>query len=79
MYYKCRPDIFKRVTSDNGHPQMTISKSAEVSDLSDDDELPPIEANLNRIRPFELHSATETDSDTDSESISQNGEQLTPI
>ena len=34
---------------------------------SDDDGRPPLEANMNRIKPFELQSNRESDSESDTE------------
>ena len=46
------------------------SSQQEENELesSDDDGLPPLEANTNRIRPFELHEETDSGSDSDSDS-----------
>ncbi|KAF5177513.1 Nucleic acid-binding, OB-fold-like protein [Thalictrum thalictroides] len=64
------PEIFKSTTSDNAHPQKLVPETAEELNSSDDDDLPPLQANLNRIRPAELSS--EPDSDSDSEPSEQN-------
>ena len=67
----CRPDIFKSTVVDgsNGSLQSQTSKQEENElDSSDDDGLPPLEANTNRMRPFELQPDTESDSGSDSDS-----------
>ncbi|XP_037431856.1 probable RNA-binding protein EIF1AD [Triticum dicoccoides] len=61
------PAIFK--SSPNGWatgPQGTTSQAEEEhnSDEDDDDHMPPLEANTNRNRPFDVHSNTESDSDS---------------
>ncbi|PIA43635.1 hypothetical protein AQUCO_01900200v1 [Aquilegia coerulea] len=64
------PELFKSTTSDNAHPQILVPETAEELNSCDDDELPPLQANLNRIRPAELSS--ESESDSDSEPTKQN-------
>ncbi|OVA03640.1 Translation initiation factor 1A (eIF-1A) [Macleaya cordata] len=64
------PEIFKAAILDgsNGHPQGSTSQAAEDLNSSDDDEddgFPPLEANLNRIRPLEFHSDPESGSESD--------------
>ncbi|GAA0153368.1 translation initiation factor [Lithospermum erythrorhizon] len=59
------PEVFRSknlVTSNADSAQTSLAEESENS--SDDDGLPPLEANLNRVRPFELQSDTDTDSDT---------------
>ncbi|KAF7062054.1 hypothetical protein CFC21_068698 [Triticum aestivum] len=61
------PAIFK--STPNGWatgPQGTTSQAEEEhnSDEDDDDDMPPLEANTNRNRPFDVHSDTESDSDS---------------
>ncbi|XP_048532547.1 probable RNA-binding protein EIF1AD [Triticum urartu] len=61
------PAIFK--LTPNGWatgPQGTTSQAEEEhnSDEDDDDDMPPLEANTNRNRPFDVHSDTESDSDS---------------
>ncbi|XP_059666860.1 uncharacterized protein LOC132312498 [Cornus florida] len=61
------PEIFKTPVLDNpsGISQGHTSLQGENElDSSDDDELPPIEANMNRIKPLELQSDTESNSDS---------------
>ncbi|KAF8394812.1 hypothetical protein HHK36_018748 [Tetracentron sinense] len=63
------PEIFKTAIADNvnGYPQRSTSQPEEgEQNTSDDDGLPPLEANMNRIRPVDLHSDSKSDSDTDS-------------
>ncbi|KAK9913879.1 hypothetical protein M0R45_037683 [Rubus argutus] len=68
------PEIFKSTVSDEpcGSLKGHISKQEETvneHDSSDDDGLPPLEANMNRMRPSEWQSDAESDSDTDSEKL----------
>ncbi|MFS8013251.1 hypothetical protein Hanom_Chr14g01330591 [Helianthus anomalus] len=63
----CRPEIFKSamVDSSSGNSQITTQENEEL-DSSDDDGLPPLEANTNRRIPVELQSATDSeDSDVE--------------
>ncbi|XP_058110682.1 uncharacterized protein LOC131253626 [Magnolia sinica] len=57
------PEIFKTTVADdpNGHLQRPLSQLEVESNSSDDDGLPPLEANTNRIRPHELQSDSESD------------------
>lgn len=51
----------------NGNLHCSTSQQEEdESNSSDDDGLPPLEANMNRIRPLELQSDAVSDSDSDS-------------
>lgn len=51
----------------NGNLHCSTSQQEEdESSSSDDDGLPPLEANMNRIRPLELQSNAVSDSDSDS-------------
>lgn len=64
------PEIFKSAvvdTSSNGNSQMPPSTTVEneESDSSEDDGLPPLEANTNRRIHTVLQSDTESDSDTE--------------
>ncbi|KAL5711468.1 hypothetical protein ACHQM5_021920 [Ranunculus cassubicifolius] len=74
------PEIFKTATSDNAHPQKVVSENTEKisstfnEDEEEDDDLPPLEANLNRVRPYESASESESGSDTESEPINQSSE-----
>ncbi|KAE8790621.1 putative RNA-binding protein EIF1AD [Hordeum vulgare] len=61
------PAIFK--STPNGWatgPEGTTSQVEEEqnSDEDEDDDMPPLEANTNRNRPFDVHSDTECDSDS---------------
>ncbi|MFS7894573.1 putative translation initiation factor 1A (eIF-1A), RNA-binding domain, S1, IF1 type [Helianthus anomalus] len=61
------PEIFKSamVDSSSGNSQITTQENEEL-DSSDDDGLPPLEANTNRRIPVELQSATDSeDSDVE--------------
>ena len=59
----CRPEIFKTVIVDtsNGKSEKSTQENEEL-ESSEDDGMPPLEANTNR-RPAELHSDTESDSE----------------
>ncbi|XP_044367621.1 probable RNA-binding protein EIF1AD [Triticum aestivum] len=63
-----RPAIFK--STPNGWatgPEGTTSQAEEEhnsEEEDDDDDMPPLEANTNRNRPFDVHSDTESDSDS---------------
>ncbi|KAF3613483.1 hypothetical protein BC332_07389 [Capsicum chinense] len=60
------PEIFKFTEVENSK-QDTQSQNSQVDeneDSSDDDGLPPLEANTNRLNPFQRESETESDSDT---------------
>ncbi|XP_022764878.1 probable RNA-binding protein EIF1AD [Durio zibethinus] len=68
------PEIFKptnlddSIENDGGTTSEYLQQ--EVKDefeSSDDDGLPPLEANLNRIKPFELQSDRESDSGSDTD------------
>ncbi|KAF9595878.1 hypothetical protein IFM89_025360 [Coptis chinensis] len=60
------PDVFRTVADNsNDHLKTPICESTEELNSSDDD-LPPIEENLNRRRPMELPSDSDTDSETTS-------------
>ncbi|XP_057459018.1 uncharacterized protein LOC130749661 [Lotus japonicus] len=58
------PEIFKTEMVD-GLYETTTSQQVNETDESDDDGLPPLEANTNRIRPPEFDEDTESNSDTD--------------
>ncbi|KAI3991561.1 hypothetical protein MKX01_040571 [Papaver californicum] len=64
------PEIFRVTATEesNAHPQISNSQAAEElnsSDDEDDDGLPPLEANTNRIRPSELDPEPDSESDSD--------------
>ncbi|GMY08397.1 probable RNA-binding protein EIF1AD isoform X1 [Fagus crenata] len=65
------PEVFKSTNLDdsNGslHKQTSQEEENEV-ECSDDEGLPPIEANTNRIKPFEVQSDVESDSSSDKDS-----------
>ncbi|MBA0696746.1 hypothetical protein Goari_003273 [Gossypium aridum] len=73
------PEIFKSSNlddsneNDGGATSESLQRDTtpiEVNDeieSSDEDGLPPLEANLNRIRPFELQSDRESDSGSDTD------------
>ncbi|KAK6790056.1 hypothetical protein RDI58_013856 [Solanum bulbocastanum] len=57
------PEIFKSIAVESSK-QDIVSQIEEDENSSDDDGLPPLEANTNRVNPFQME--TESDSDTDS-------------
>lgn len=64
-----RPEIFKSTTLDdsNGSCKNTSQQEDDELDASDDDGLPPLEANMNRIKPPEFQSdESDSGSETDS-------------
>ncbi|KAF3969263.1 hypothetical protein ACB098_06G128700 [Castanea mollissima] len=65
------PEVFKSTNLDdsNGslHKQTAQAEENEL-ESSDDEGLPPIEANTNRIKPFEAQSDVESDSNSDTDS-----------
>lgn len=48
--------------------QAKTSRTEEDEGSSEDDGLPPLEANTNRLRPHDLTSDEESDSETDTDS-----------
>ena len=63
--FECRQEVFKSGNFDASlEDSAQTSLPEEIVNSSDDDGLPPLEANLNRVRPFELQSDTESDSDS---------------
>lgn len=65
----CRPEAFKTAIADDpSTSQEPISETVEEMNSSDDDGLPPLEANLNRVRPAEFRSDSGSDSVSESES-----------
>lgn len=68
---KCRPAVFKSSNSldANRSPQGCTSHQEDDNEdySSDDEDLPPLEANMNRIKPFELQSEEDSDSGSDTD------------
>ncbi|KAK1295597.1 hypothetical protein QJS10_CPB15g00938 [Acorus calamus] len=65
------PEVFRATKADAtiNKPHITISNLEEDSNLSEDEDdnaLPPLEPNTNRIRPVELDTHTDSDSDSSS-------------
>ncbi|KAI3952251.1 hypothetical protein MKW98_005946 [Papaver atlanticum] len=63
-----RPEIFKVTGTEesNAHPQVSNSQAAEeLNSSEDEDGLPPLEANTNRIRPIELDPEADSESKSD--------------
>jgi len=69
---QCRPEIFKSTALDDSSGSLNITNGQlEENELesSDDDGLPPLEANMNRIKPPEWEqSDTESNSGSDTDS-----------
>ncbi|KMT10699.1 hypothetical protein BVRB_5g118090 isoform A [Beta vulgaris subsp. vulgaris] len=64
------PEAFKSQiidTSSKNTPGPASEGDVEETDTSDDDGLPPLETNMNRWRPYELHSGSASNSDADTE------------
>ncbi|XP_008234164.1 PREDICTED: probable RNA-binding protein EIF1AD [Prunus mume] len=65
------PEIFKSTVSDGCHASLqgdTSQQEENELDSSDDDGLPPLEANTNRMKPVDWKSDTESNSDSDTDS-----------
>lgn len=58
---QCRPAIFRTTQPQENAQQLT--PGCEEVDSDGEDDLPPLEANLNRNRPVELYSDADSDSD----------------
>ncbi|XP_004502816.1 uncharacterized protein [Cicer arietinum] len=56
------PEIFKDDLNER-----TTAQQENEDDTSDDDGLPPLEANTNRMRPFELHGDEDFESNSDTD------------
>lgn len=66
------PEAFTSQASDKPSrdlPEPSTEQDGEEAGTSDDDSLPPLETNMNRMRPFGLHpgSASESASDSDTD------------
>ncbi|KAL3373345.1 hypothetical protein AABB24_005373 [Solanum stoloniferum] len=69
LLFLCRPEIFKSTAVESSKQDNTQSHNSQMDeneDSIDDDGLPPLEANTNRLNPFQGESETESDSETDS-------------
>lgn len=64
------PEIFKSAKAGNCREdvQAKTSQTEENEGSSEDDGLPPLEANTNRLRPYDLTSDKGSESETDSDS-----------
>lgn len=63
------PDVFKSAAIESSSQNLERHASQTCGDDEEDEEddgLPPLEANTNRLKPFQLESDTEQDSDSDS-------------
>ncbi|KAL7108604.1 hypothetical protein ACP275_06G122500 [Erythranthe tilingii] len=61
-----RPEIFKSISHENPKEALECCTSQkDDEDSSDDDGLPPLEANTNRVNPLKLYVESESDSDDD--------------
>lgn len=69
---ECRPEIFKDTkpipADESSQIPVTQQEDDGEIDSSDDDGMPPLEANTNRLRPFGVKCDAETDSGSDSDS-----------
>ncbi|KAJ6803652.1 putative RNA-binding protein EIF1AD isoform X1 [Iris pallida] len=64
------PAIFRTAAVENPKPREQQSTTEPEEDLSSDgdEDMPPLEANLNRSRPVEVYSDSESESESDPES-----------
>lgn len=66
-----RPEAFKLQTHDSSTqnlPGLGCEQETEETGSSDDDDgLPPLETNMNRRRPYELHAGSSSNSDADTD------------
>ncbi|TKY73959.1 RNA-binding protein EIF1AD [Spatholobus suberectus] len=60
------PENFKSAMVDDSN-ERTASQQENEMEGSDDDGLPPLEANTNRIRPFELQADEDSESSSDTD------------
>ncbi|XP_027339215.1 probable RNA-binding protein EIF1AD [Abrus precatorius] len=60
------PENFKSAMVDDSYERTTAQQENEM-DASDDDGLPPLEANTNRMRPFELQADADSESSSDAD------------
>nr|GLL16417.1 probable RNA-binding protein EIF1AD [Ipomoea trifida]GMC48686.1 probable RNA-binding protein EIF1AD [Ipomoea batatas] len=62
------PEIFKSAAVETSRENFVshTSQTQDTENSSDDDGLPPLEANTNRLKPFQSESETESDSEADS-------------
>lgn len=69
---ECRPEIFKDTkpipADESSQIPVTQQDDDGEIDSSDDDGMPPLEANTNRLTPFGVKCDAETDSGSDSDS-----------
>ena len=65
-----RPEAFKSQTHDSSTQNLSglgCEQETEETGSSDDDGLPPLETNMNRRRPCELHAGSSSNSDADTD------------
>lgn len=62
----CRPEIFQSGMV-NGPNERAVSQLQNESDKSDDDGLPTLVANMNRMRPLESQADEDSDSNSDAD------------
>lgn len=62
------PDAFKSMSQENSKKDLLQSCTSQQDDASssEDEGLPPLEANTNRLNPLQWHTESDPDSDTDS-------------
>lgn len=68
--YECRPEIFKSESLNSSKEDLQREGALQAENelnSSDDDGLPPLEANTNRLRPAEFQLDRDSDSDSDSD------------
>ncbi|KAJ7959518.1 Nucleic acid-binding, OB-fold [Quillaja saponaria] len=64
------PAIFNSTSVDDSKANLHANTSQQENEIdsSDDDGLPPLQANINRMKPIELQSDAESDSSSDADS-----------
>lgn len=69
-HFSCRPEIFKPGAIDDSNQNLhgnTSQQETEKDSSDEDDGLPPLEANTNRMRPFELQTDEDSESSSDTD------------
>ncbi|XP_068481341.1 uncharacterized protein [Phaseolus vulgaris] len=61
------PQSFKTAMVDESKETSASKQENELEDSDDDDGLPPLEANTNRLRPFELQADGDSESCSDTD------------
>ena len=69
IHFLCRPGIFKSTIIDDSKESMKRSTSQQEDEIysREDDGPHPLEANMNRMRPFELQPDADSESSSDTD------------